>query len=90
MLLTTAEDVESLNEGAEQGFDAAACVMRELEETEIKRQLVLRDAKVGAQPGSQQRPKALDCVDLDLAKAIPIFVARTIAKIYIDLCAASA
>ena len=36
------------NEGAEQGFAAPASVVHKLEEAEIKRQLVLRDAAVRA------------------------------------------
>ena len=43
------------DEGAEQGFAASACVVDELEEAEVERQLVLRDAPVRAQPGAQQR-----------------------------------
>lgn len=46
------------NEGAEQGFAAPPRVVHELEEAKIERQLVLRDALVRAQPGTQQRPKA--------------------------------
>jgi len=41
------------DEGAEQGFAASARVVHELEETWIKRQLVLRDAPMRAQPGAQ-------------------------------------
>ncbi len=44
---------------AEQGFAASGRVMHELEEAEVKRQLVLRDAAVRSQPGAQQRPEAL-------------------------------
>jgi hypothetical protein len=58
------------NEGAEQGFAATACVMHELEEAEVVRQLVLRDAAVRAQPGPQQRPEALDRVDVLWPKAV--------------------
>ncbi len=46
------------DEGAEQGFAASARVVHELEEAEVKRQLVLRDAAVRSQPGAQQRPEA--------------------------------
>src|SRR3954453_15961563 len=63
------------DEGAEQGFAPAAGVVHELEEAEVERQLVLRDAPVRAQPRAQQRPEALDGVDVDLAKAVPILIA---------------
>ena len=42
------------DEGSEQGFAASAGVVHELEEAEIERQLVLRDAAMRAQPGAQQ------------------------------------
>ena len=42
------------DEGAEQGFAASARVVHELEEAEIKRQLVLRDTAVRSQPGAQR------------------------------------
>jgi NIPSNAP len=66
---------EGANQGPEQSFSAAACVMHELKEAEIKRQLVLRDTTVRAQPGPQQRPEAFNRVDVDLAEAITVFVA---------------
>ncbi len=53
--------------------------MHELEEAEIKRQLVLRDAPVRAQPGAQQRPETLDRVDMDLAEPAPVLVAGILA-----------
>jgi len=70
---------QACDEGAEQGFAASARVVHELEEAEIKRQLVLRDAPVRAQPGAQQGPKALHRVDVDLAKAVAVLVARILA-----------
>jgi hypothetical protein len=50
--------------------------VHELEETEIQRQFVLRDAAVRAQPGAQQRPEALDGVDVDFAEPVAIVVTR--------------
>ena len=67
------------DKGAEQGFAALTRVVHELEEAEVERQLVLRDAPVRAQPGAQQRPKALDGVDVDLAEAVAVFVASVFA-----------
>src|SRR3954471_10293787 len=66
---------EGANQGPEQSFSAPPCVMHELKEAEIKRQLVLRDTTVRAQPGPQQRPEAFNRVDVDLAEAITVFVA---------------
>ncbi len=43
------------DERAEQGFAASACVVHELEEDEVKRQLVLRDTPMRAWPGAQQK-----------------------------------
>ena len=51
----------------------------ELEEAEVERQLLLRDAAVRAQPGAQQRPEALDGVDVDLAEAVAVLIARVLA-----------
>jgi len=63
---------QACDKGAEQGLAASACVVHELEEAEIERQLVLREAPVRAQPGAQQRPKAFHGVDVDLAEAVPV------------------
>ena len=63
------------DEGAKQGFAASVRVVHELEEAEVERQLVLRDAAVRAQPGAQQGPEALDRVDVDLAEPVAALVA---------------
>ncbi len=74
-VVTAASCNQTRNQGAEQGFATSASVMNELEEAEVERQLVLRDAPVRAQPGAQQRPETLDGVDVDLAKPVAILVA---------------
>src|SRR4051812_12694993 len=63
------------DERAEQGFAAMARVVHELEEAEVVRQLLLRDAAVRAQPGAQQGPETLDGVDGHLAEAIAVLAA---------------
>src|SRR3954464_14491146 len=63
---------QSGNERAEEGFAATACIVHELEEAEVKRQLVLRDAAVRAEPGAQQGPEPLDRVDVHLAEAVAV------------------
>src|SRR3954454_13341152 len=70
---------QTRDEGAEQSLAPAASVVDELEEAEIERQLLLRDAPVRAQPGAQQGPEALGRVDVDLAEAVPVVVARVLA-----------
>src|SRR5208337_1903286 len=50
--------------------------MNELKEPQVKRQFLLRNPPVRSEPRPQQRPKALDRVDMDFAKSIPILVAR--------------
>src|SRR5688500_20328366 len=58
--------------------------MDELDEAEIGRQLLLRDAAVRPQPGTQQRPEALGRVDVDLAEAVAILVAGVLAPSVAD------
>src|SRR3954452_1003538 len=70
---------QGCDEGAEEGFAAAPSVVHELEEAEIERQLVLRDAPVRAEPRAQQGPRPLHGVDVDLAEAVAILVARVFA-----------
>src|SRR4051794_41672603 len=62
---------QTRDEGAEQSLAPAASVVDELEEAEVERQLLLRDAPVRAQPGAQQGPEALGGVDVDLPEAVP-------------------
>ena len=64
---------------AEQGFAAAAGVMHELEEAEVERQLLLRDAAVRAQSPAQQDPETFQRVDVDFAKTVAILVPRIFA-----------
>src|ERR1044072_5690064 len=47
---------QACDKGAEQGSPTPARIVNELEEAEIKRQLVLRNASVRAEPGAQQGP----------------------------------
>src|SRR4051795_8427527 len=70
---------QTRDEGAEQSLAPAASVVDELEEAEIERQLLLRDAPVRAQPGAQQGPQALGRVDVDLAEAVAVLVPGVLA-----------
>src|SRR4051812_21516223 len=67
------------DERAKQGFAATACVVHELEEPQIERQLLLRDPPVRAEPGAQQGPEPLDRVDVHLAEPVAILVAGVFA-----------
>ncbi len=72
---------QGCDEGAEKGFASAPGVVHELEESEIERQLLLRDAPVRPQPGAQQGPRPLHGVDVDLAEAVPVLVAGVLAAV---------
>src|SRR3954470_11777066 len=67
------------NERAEEGFAATACIVHELEEAEVERQLLLRDPPGRAEPGAQQGPEPLDRVDGHLAEPVAILVAGVFA-----------
>ena len=49
--------------------------MHELKEAQVQRQLLLREAAMRSQPGTEQRPKALHRVDMNFMEAIPVLVA---------------
>src|SRR4051812_32448331 len=70
---------QACDKGAEQGSPTPARVVDELEEAEIERQLVLREAPVRAEPGAQQRPEPFHGVDVHLAEAVPVLVAGILA-----------
>jgi len=70
---------QACGKGAEQGFAASASIVHELEEAEIEQQLVLRDAPIRTEPGTQQRPKTFHGVDVDLAEAVAVLVAGVFA-----------
>src|SRR3954470_16641353 len=75
---------QACDEGAEERLAPATGVVDELEEAEIGRQLLLRDATERPQPGSQQRPEAFGRVDVDLAKAVAILVTGILAAAMAD------
>src|SRR3954462_976435 len=70
---------QACDKGAEQGSPTPARIVYELEEAEIERQLVLRNASVRSQPGAQQGPEPLDGVDVHLAESVAILVAGVFA-----------
>jgi len=55
-----------------QGLASPSGVMHKLEKAQVKRQLLLRDATMRAQPGTFQS------VDMDFMKPIAIFIACTL------------
>src|SRR3954468_1947334 len=72
------------DELAEEGPAAAAGVVHELEEDEVERQLLLRDAAARSQPGAQQRPDPFHGVDVHLAEAVAVLVPRVLAPCVTD------
>src|SRR3954470_20365269 len=75
---------QGCDEGAKEGFAAAPGVVHELEEAEVERQLLLRDAPVRPEPGAQQGPRPLHRVDVDRTEAVAILVARVLAPCVAD------
>src|SRR3954447_23600441 len=69
---------QSRDEGAKESFASAPGVVHELEEAEIQRQLLLRDAPVWPQPGAEQGPRPLQRVDMDLAEGVAVLIARVL------------
>ena len=59
----------------QQRFAPFSNIMNELKEPQVKRQFLLRNPPMRSEPRPQQRPKALNRVDMDFAKSIPILVA---------------
>ena len=72
------------DEGSEEGFSASAGVVDELEKAEIDRQFLLRDASVRTQPGAEQRPEALQGIDVDFAEPVAIVIAGILAPAMAD------
>ena len=68
-----------MDEGSKEGFAALAQVMGQLEERQIQGKLLLRDAAMGAQPTTQQRPNPFHRIDVYFVEAITIFIARLFA-----------
>ena len=66
---------EQPQEGFEKSFAAFFGVVNELEEAEIERKALLRDATVRPKPGAQQGPETLDGVDVDFMEAVTVFIA---------------
>ena len=68
-------DHQGAREFAGEGSAAAAGVVRELEEGEMGRRLLPRDAAVRPGPGPRQRPDPLRAVDVRLAVAVAVLAA---------------
>lgn len=71
-------------QGAEQAFPPAADVMHELKEAQIQRQFLLREATMGPQLGTEQRPAAFLRVHRNLVETIAVFIARVFAPAMTD------
>src|SRR3954471_24908323 len=64
-----------LDQGLEKRLAPLPHVVHELEEAQVQRQLLLRDPPMRTKPGAQQRPEALQGVDVDLAEPIAVLIA---------------
>ena len=65
---------QNRQERGQQRLASATNIMHELKEGQIRWQLFLREAPMGAKPRAQQGPEAFQRVDMDLMKPIAIFV----------------
>jgi hypothetical protein len=74
----------------EQPFPATADIVDELEKAQVPRQLFLRNATIGTQPGAKQRPETFQIIDVDFMKAISIFIPSIFTSTVIDLFVAIA
>src|SRR3990172_7262475 len=59
-------------------------IVYKLKESEIARQLFLRNATMWTQPRTQQRPKSFHRVDMNFMKAVSIFIASIFTRRMID------
>ena len=75
---------EDGDERFQQCFSALACVVDERKEADVERQFLLRNASVGSQPRSQQRPAAFPRIDVNFVEAVAIVVASVLAASVID------
>src|SRR4051812_10063476 len=55
---------QECDQGSQHRLTTLPNVMNELEETQVERQLLLRDPPMGAKPGPEQRPESFDRVDM--------------------------
>ena len=62
-----------------QRFASFSGIVHKLEETEVERKFVLRNAPMGAQPAPQQRPETLHRIHMDFTKAVSIFISGVLA-----------
>ena len=75
---------EDCQQGMQQSLAALADIVNEFKETQVPGQFLLRNASVRPQPGAQQRPKAIQGVDMDFMKTISIFVTSILASRVVD------
>jgi hypothetical protein len=65
--------------GRQAGLCRAASVVNELKEAQVDGQLLLRETAVRTEPGAQQRPEALDGINVGFAETVAILVTRILA-----------
>jgi len=67
-----------------QGLATPSSVVHKLEKAQVQRQLFLCDATMRAQPGTQQRPKPFERIDMDFMKPIAVFITGILTSGVID------
>src|SRR3954462_2570898 len=80
----SAPGAQRLDQGAEQSLSPSAGIVNELEKPEIERQLLLGDAAMRSQPGSQERPETLEGVDVELPEPVGVLVPGVFASTMTD------
>jgi len=66
--------------GIQEPFSSVFCVMNELEKAEIEGEILLRDPPVRPQPGTQQGPKTLHGVDVNLVETVAVLIPGILAS----------
>src|SRR5713101_2976182 len=75
---------QELNELTQQCFASLADVVDKLEEPEVEREFLLRNAPMRTKPTPQQRPKALHRIHMHFTKPVAIFISGVLAPPMVD------
>ena len=75
---------QELNEFTQQRFASLADVVDKLEEPEVEREFLLRNAPMRTKPTPQQRPKALHRIHMHFTKPVAIFISGILTSPMVD------
>src|SRR5918992_5249731 len=70
---------QQLNERRKQCFASFSDIVHKLEETEVEREFLLRNAPMRTKPTPQERPEALHGIHMHFTQAIAIFISGVLA-----------